>query len=63
MEQKQKIALITGITGQDGGYLTELLVEKGYHIYGVLRMTSTTSSDNVSENLKKFSKSEIILNS
>lgn len=34
-------ALITGITGQDGSYLTELLLEKGYDVHGVVRRTST----------------------
>src|SRR3954447_1358973 len=36
----EKIALITGITGQDGSYLTELLLEKGYTVHGVVRRTS-----------------------
>ncbi len=35
-----KVALITGITGQDGSYLTELLLEKGYEVHGVVRRTS-----------------------
>ncbi|HEV3409306.1 MAG TPA: GDP-mannose 4,6-dehydratase, partial [Chthoniobacterales bacterium] len=35
-----KKALITGITGQDGSYLTELLLEKGYAVHGVVRRTS-----------------------
>lgn len=35
------IALITGITGQDGSYLTELLLDKGYHVHGVVRRTSS----------------------
>src|SRR5436853_4965664 len=35
-----KIALITGITGQDGSYLTELLLEKGYTVHGIVRRTS-----------------------
>jgi GDPmannose 4,6-dehydratase len=35
-----QIALITGITGQDGSYLTELLLEKGYEVHGVVRRTS-----------------------
>lgn len=35
-----KIALITGITGQDGSYLTELLLDKGYLIYGIIRRAS-----------------------
>jgi GDPmannose 4,6-dehydratase len=36
----EKIALITGITGQDGSYLTELLLEKGYTVHGIVRRTS-----------------------
>jgi len=36
----EKIALITGITGQDGSYLSELLLEKGYAVHGVVRRTS-----------------------
>ena len=36
-----KKALITGITGQDGSYLTELLLEKGYEVYGVIRRSSS----------------------
>lgn len=35
-----KTALITGITGQDGSYLAEFLLEKGYKVYGLLRRTS-----------------------
>ena len=34
-------ALITGITGQDGSYLTELLLEKGYEVHGIVRRSST----------------------
>jgi GDPmannose 4,6-dehydratase len=36
----EKVALITGITGQDGSYLTELLLENGYAVHGVVRRTS-----------------------
>ena len=36
-----KKALITGITGQDGSYLTELLLEKSYEVHGVIRRHST----------------------
>lgn len=39
----QKTALITGITGQDGSYLAELLLEKGYRVVGMVRRTSTTN--------------------
>ena len=38
-----KKALITGITGQDGSYLAELLLEKGYEVYGLYRRTSTSN--------------------
>src|SRR2546429_8585618 len=40
MSKAKKIALITGITGQDGSYLTELLLEKGYTVHGIVRRTS-----------------------
>ncbi|HEU4319393.1 MAG TPA: GDP-mannose 4,6-dehydratase [Acidimicrobiia bacterium] len=38
-------ALITGITGQDGSYLTELLLDKGYEVHGLIRRTSTFHTD------------------
>jgi len=41
MVLKSKIALITGITGQDGAYLAELLLDKGYTVYGTYRRTSS----------------------
>ena len=41
MKQIQKRALITGITGQDGSYLAELLYDKGYKVFGLIRRTST----------------------
>jgi len=40
MKDSDKIALITGITGQDGSYLSELLLEKGYTVHGIVRRTS-----------------------
>jgi GDPmannose 4,6-dehydratase len=40
-------ALITGITGQDGSYLAELLLEKGYEVHGVVRRTSTETIERV----------------
>ncbi|MGG2201587.1 GDP-mannose 4,6-dehydratase [Paenibacillus validus] len=42
-----KKALITGTTGQDGSYLAELLLEKGYKVYGMRRRTSTPNYDNI----------------
>ena len=38
---KKRIALITGVTGQDGAYLAQLLLEKDYKVYGTYRRTST----------------------
>lgn len=40
-------ALITGITGQDGSYLTELLLQKGYHVHGVIRRSSSFNTDRI----------------
>ena len=40
-------AVITGITGQDGSYLAELLLEKGYEVYGVVRRASTESFERI----------------
>jgi GDPmannose 4,6-dehydratase len=42
-----KRALLTGITGQDGSYLAELLLEKGYEVHGLIRRTSTFNTDRI----------------
>jgi GDPmannose 4,6-dehydratase len=42
-----KKALITGITGQDGSYLTELLLEKGYEVHGIIRRASTFNTHRI----------------
>jgi len=39
-----KVAFITGITGQDGSYLAELLLEKGYKVWGILRRSSNRNT-------------------
>lgn len=44
---QQKRALITGITGQDGSYLSEFLLEKGYEVHGIIRRTSTFNTDRI----------------
>ena len=44
---KKKIALITGITGQDGSYLAELLLEKGYEVHGIKRRSSSLNTKRV----------------
>lgn len=42
-----KRALITGITGQDGSYLAELLLSKGYEVFGLTRRTSTVNNERI----------------
>lgn len=44
---KKKTALITGITGQDGSYLAELLLEKGYEVHGIVRRSSTFNTGRI----------------
>ena len=41
------VALITGITGQDGSYLAELLLEKGYEVHGIVRRSSSINTDRI----------------
>src|SRR6201985_154598 len=43
----KKVALITGITGQDGAYLTELLLSKGYEVHGIKRRSSLFNTDRI----------------
>lgn len=47
MTVKQKVALITGVTGQDGSYLAELLLEKGYVVHGIKRRASLLNTERV----------------
>ena len=42
-----KVALITGITGQDGSYLAELLLEKGYEVHGIVRRSSLINTHRI----------------
>lgn len=49
-----KKALITGITGQDGSYLTEFLLEKGYEVHGLIRRSSTFNTDRIDHLYKDF---------
>jgi GDPmannose 4,6-dehydratase len=53
-DKKQKVALITGITGQDGSYLTELLLSKGYKVYGITRRTSTVNFERIQHLVEKI---------
>ncbi len=53
-KKTDKKALITGITGQDGSYLAELLLEKKYRVYGLVRRTSTESDERIKHLLDKI---------
>jgi len=46
-ENQMKKALITGITGQDGSYLAEFLLEKGYEVHGIVRRASISNTASV----------------
>ncbi len=46
-EKRDKKALITGITGQDGSYLAELLLDKGYDVHGIIRRSSTLNTERI----------------
>ena len=48
-----KIAFITGITGQDGSYLAELLLEKNYQVWGMIRRSSSINTDRIDHIFKK----------
>ena len=45
----KKIALITGITGQDGSYLAEFLIKKGYVVHGVKRRSSSLNTNRIDD--------------
>lgn len=47
MTAGKKVALITGVTGQDGAYLAELLLEKGYEVHGIKRRSSLFNTDRI----------------
>jgi len=56
-----KKALITGITGQDGSYLAELLLKKGYEVYGIIRRASTFNTSRISHLFQDLHEKEIKL--
>ena len=55
-------ALITGITGQDGSYLADLLLEKGYEVYGMVRRSSVEKLDRIEHirNRVKFVQADLL---
>ena len=58
---KNKIALITGITGQDGSYLTELLLEKDYIVHGIVRRSSNENTSRIKHLLEKYEGKSLFL--
>ena len=48
-----KIALITGVTGQDGSYLAEVLLDKGYEVHGIARRTSLFNRSRVEDRIRR----------
>ena len=47
--RKSKVALITGITGQDGSYLAELLLKKSYEVHGIIRRSSSFNTGRIED--------------
>ena len=54
--KKNKVAFITGVTGQDGSYLAELLLKKNYIVHGLLRRTSTLNIERIQKIIDKYEK-------
>jgi GDPmannose 4,6-dehydratase len=56
MSERRKVALITGVTGQDGSYLSEFLLEKGYDVHGIIRRSSVDFRERIAhlEGKKNF---------
>ena len=57
---KKKTALIYGITGQDGAYLAEFLIKKGYKVHGIKRRSSSFNTERIDHLYKKYSKKKIL---
>jgi len=47
MNKKNKKALVTGVTGQDGSYLAEFLLKKGYEVHGIKRRASSFNTERI----------------
>ena len=58
---ERKTALITGITGQDGSYLAELLIKKGYIVHGLIRRSSTENTSKIDHIIEQDINGNLIL--
>merc|ERR1719411_202851 len=61
-EEVRKVALITGITGQDGSYLAEFLLEKDYHVHGIIRRSSSFNTQRIEHLYRDRHESGVKLN-
>ena len=59
--KESKTALITGITGQDGSYLAELLIKKGYKVHGLIRRASSENTSKIDHIIKKNNSNNLAL--
>ena len=59
MTKNRKVALVTGVTGQDGAYLAELLLNKGYIVHGIKRRTSLFNTDRIDHLYKDSHEKEV----
>ena len=57
---KKKKAIITGITGQDGSYLAELLLDEGYAVYGMVRRSSTETFERIAHLMNRIELVQLI---
>ena len=58
MNEKKKVALVTGITGQDGSYLAEFLLDKGYLVHGIKRRSSSFNTERIDHLYKDLNEHE-----
>ena len=59
---QKKSALITGINGQDGSYLAELLLEKDYSVHGIIRRSSDENTSRINHLINNHSDKEVNIN-
>ena len=55
-----KKAFITGVTGQDGYYLSKFLIDKGYEVHGTIRRSSTFNTKRIDELISQYSEKKIL---
>ena len=56
-----KKAFITGVTGQDGYYLSKFLIDKGYEVHGTIRRSSTFNTKRIDELISQYSEKKFLI--